>query len=202
MRREERRAQVLQVAREVFAELGYHRASISDIIDRAGVARGTFYLYFEGKRAIFEELVDDLFARIRANIHRVDTAGGPLRMMNELHANLDAIVAVLTGNLDLTRILLHEAVGLDEGFDEKLRSFYAEVHTLVSESLELGQEMGFIRALDTRLASRFLLGSMKELLFDLTLSGGAALEDAHKATDELLDFYARGIVEPAVLAAL
>ena len=48
--REDRRAQILQKAKEVFAERGYHNASISEIILRAGIARGTFYLYFRTKR--------------------------------------------------------------------------------------------------------------------------------------------------------
>src|SRR5438552_1828440 len=60
--REERRAQVLATARRLFAERGYHNTSISEIIAACRIARGTFYLYFESKRAIFDELLDDLFA--------------------------------------------------------------------------------------------------------------------------------------------
>ena len=51
--RVERRAALLSTARQVFAQHGYHSTSIDDLIDAAGVARGTFYLYFESKRAIF-----------------------------------------------------------------------------------------------------------------------------------------------------
>ena len=51
-----RRAQLLDASRQVFAERGYHRASVSDIITAAGVARGTFYNYFESKRAVFRAL--------------------------------------------------------------------------------------------------------------------------------------------------
>ncbi|MBT8491506.1 MAG: TetR/AcrR family transcriptional regulator, partial [Deltaproteobacteria bacterium] len=38
-----RRDQILRVATAVFADKGYHKASISHIIERAGIARGTFY---------------------------------------------------------------------------------------------------------------------------------------------------------------
>ncbi len=41
----------------MFAAKGYHGTRISDIIDAAGIARGTFYLYFESKSAIFLELI-------------------------------------------------------------------------------------------------------------------------------------------------
>ncbi len=44
MVREQRREQVLDAAKAVFAKKGFHRSSIADIIQRAGIARGTFYL--------------------------------------------------------------------------------------------------------------------------------------------------------------
>jgi AcrR family transcriptional regulator len=59
------RARLLETAESVFAELGYHEASIVKITEAAGVAQGTFYLYFAGKREIFDELVRDLNRRVR-----------------------------------------------------------------------------------------------------------------------------------------
>ena len=51
------RRRLLDAAEQVFAELGYHEASIVKITEAAGVAQGTFYLYFDSKQAIFDELV-------------------------------------------------------------------------------------------------------------------------------------------------
>jgi AcrR family transcriptional regulator len=51
--REARRAQILESALTVFATKGYHETSVTDLVDAAGVARGTFYLYFDSKEAIF-----------------------------------------------------------------------------------------------------------------------------------------------------
>ena len=56
---DDRRAQLLVAARTVFASLGYHRANVSAIIDQAGVARGTFYNYFESKRACFQAVLSE-----------------------------------------------------------------------------------------------------------------------------------------------
>ena len=56
--RESRRAHILHTALEVFATNGYHQTRVSDIIEAAGIARGTFYLYFESKSAIFLELLE------------------------------------------------------------------------------------------------------------------------------------------------
>jgi AcrR family transcriptional regulator len=59
------RRRLLESAEQVFAELGYHEASIVKITEAAGVAQGTFYLYFSSKKEIFDELVRDLNVRVR-----------------------------------------------------------------------------------------------------------------------------------------
>lgn len=59
------RARIVEVATEVFAEHGYHDASIVKITEAAHVAQGTFYLYFSSKQEVFEEVVRDLNTRVR-----------------------------------------------------------------------------------------------------------------------------------------
>ena len=59
------RAKLLEAAESVFASVGYHEASIVKITEAAGVGLGTFYLYFDGKQAIFDEVVEDLNRRVR-----------------------------------------------------------------------------------------------------------------------------------------
>jgi AcrR family transcriptional regulator len=59
------RRRLLEAAETVFAELGYHDASIVKITEAAGVGQGTFYLYFSSKKEIFDELVLDLNHRVR-----------------------------------------------------------------------------------------------------------------------------------------
>jgi AcrR family transcriptional regulator len=65
LRGEQTRRRLLEAAERVFAELGYHDASIVKITQAAEVSQGTFYIYFEGKRQIFDELVADLNRRVR-----------------------------------------------------------------------------------------------------------------------------------------
>jgi AcrR family transcriptional regulator len=59
------RERLLAAAEKVFSDLGYPEASIVKITEAAGVAQGTFYLYFASKQEIFEELVRDLNRRVR-----------------------------------------------------------------------------------------------------------------------------------------
>ena len=68
----QRRRQILDAAKHVFADSGYHGASIHAIIDRADIARGTFYLYFESKSAVFSSILDEAMESLRRLMHRID----------------------------------------------------------------------------------------------------------------------------------
>ena len=62
--REERRAQVLAAAREVFVAQGYHTAGMDDIADRAGVSKPVLYQHFPGKLDLYLALLDDGIASL------------------------------------------------------------------------------------------------------------------------------------------
>ena len=77
------RRRLLEAAESVFAELGYHNASIVKLTEAAGVGQGTFYLYFQGKRQIFDELVLDLNHRVRRAMTEA-SSGAETRAEREL----------------------------------------------------------------------------------------------------------------------
>ena len=60
------RTQILDAAREVFADIGYGAASVRDIVRRTDLATGTFYNYFPDKESVFAALLDDAAVRGRA----------------------------------------------------------------------------------------------------------------------------------------
>ena len=62
------RRSLVKAAEEVFGEFSYERASVSEITRRAGVAQGTFYVYFPDKKSVFIELVHHLNEILRRTI--------------------------------------------------------------------------------------------------------------------------------------
>jgi AcrR family transcriptional regulator len=59
---------ILDAAREEFGERGFSDSSIVGITQRAGVALGTFYTYFDSKEALFQALVRDMSAQVRDSV--------------------------------------------------------------------------------------------------------------------------------------
>lgn len=82
-RGERTRHKLLEAAEQTFAELGYHDASIVKITEAAGVGQGTFYLYFPGKKQVFDEVVLDLNSRVRHAMTEA-SAQGKTRAEREL----------------------------------------------------------------------------------------------------------------------
>jgi AcrR family transcriptional regulator len=194
----ERRSQILTVAADLFGERGYHATSISDIIRAAGIARGTFYLYFDNKRAIFEELVDLLLERLHRAIRLVETGPGAPSARRQLLDNLQRVIGLLTEERSLLAILLEGAVGLDRAFDDKLADFYEQVARAIESSLLLGRELGLVRPCDTRVVSLAVLGGLKEVLHDLLRAAPGAPRDHAALAESILDIYSRGVLVEGV----
>ncbi len=80
---EVRREELLDTALELFSSVGYERASVEQITEKVGVAKGTFYHYFESKQDLLGQLVDsfadELFQRLEAALAEV-TGGALMRL--------------------------------------------------------------------------------------------------------------------------
>lgn len=71
---EERQAHILQAALEVFSEHGFAATRLDDIAARAGVAKGTLYLYFPDKETLFERMLQSAAAPALAQLARLAEA--------------------------------------------------------------------------------------------------------------------------------
>ena len=193
--RESRRAHILWTALEVFAKNGYHQTRVSDILDAAGIARGTFYLYFESKSAIFLELLDSLLTQLRDTVVGVETGPDAPPVKDQLLATVTNVVRVVEDHQLLAQIILREAVGLDEDVDQKLNEFYGNLRRFISESLQNGQRMGIVRPdLDTDIVAACILGSIKYILEQYVMHSQDEPFDAHRVGRAVLDYNLRGVL--------
>lgn len=103
------REELLRAGRRLFSERGLYDSRVEDITASAGIAKGTFYLYFESKedliRAVAREAFEELGALAEAKTLDDSTASGVARGVVEAH------VAFFSENPDLMRIL-HQLRGM------------------------------------------------------------------------------------------
>jgi AcrR family transcriptional regulator len=196
MERTERRAQVLRHAKRIFARKGYHRTNVADIIARAGIARGTFYLYFQNKKELFEELLEQVVRELSTRILRLKVGPAESNPVDQLRDNLRRVVGFVLHERELTDILLNHSVGFDRELDAKIREFYDRIAQMIQRSLDLGIQMQLVRQCDTRAVSYCILGGIKEVVGVLSRTRS---RDTETLVQEILDFGLRGVARPELL---
>ncbi|MBV9011365.1 MAG: TetR/AcrR family transcriptional regulator [Pseudonocardiales bacterium] len=89
MPRDERRAQLLAAATDVFVTNGYHATVMDDIAERAGVSKPVLYQHFPGKLelylALLERHTDELIRRVRQAIEETEDNGQRVRNAVEVY---------------------------------------------------------------------------------------------------------------------
>ncbi|MDK8179652.1 TetR/AcrR family transcriptional regulator [Paenibacillus sp. UMB4589-SE434] len=69
---EERKAEIMDVALELFASKGFEHTAVSDIVKKIGVAQGTFYYYFKTKEEIMLALINRSLVEHEASVKAID----------------------------------------------------------------------------------------------------------------------------------
>ncbi len=152
-RGERTRARLLQAAEDVFAEVGYPDASIVKITEQAGVGLGTFYVYFEGKKEIFDEVVRDLNHRVRAAMTAA-TADARTRIEAE-RAGFSAFFRFTADHPALYRIV-RQAEFVSPAV---MKEHYTSILHGYEQGLTRAREAGQIAKLDPTVASWVLMGA-------------------------------------------
>lgn len=191
-RREERRQQILVCARDAFAERGYQAVTIDDIVEAAEIARGTFYLYFDDKRALLDALVDEFLQRILGCVVGIDIRHPTDSPREQLRQNVGRIVHMALSDPAMVKVALRDATGLDPAFDEKLRSFYMALRVVLGESLEEGQQNRIVRTGDREVMVSIGLGGLRELVLDAVT--GILDRTPEALTEELMRFLDHGLL--------
>jgi AcrR family transcriptional regulator len=112
---EDRKQQILAAARVVFDEKGYEKATVSDIVRRAGVAQGTFYLYFASKREAIIELARQPMEEV---VGRMEAAVGSATSFEEvLRAAMKLAFEFERPNMDLCRLITQANASRDALFE-------------------------------------------------------------------------------------
>ena len=159
------RQRLIEAAERVFAQVGYHDASIVKITEAAGVAMGTFYLYFRGKKEIFDELLRDLNRRVRHAMSEA-SAQGETRLEQEL-LGFRAFFRFTADHPALYRVIRQaEFVS-----PEMLRYHYEKLSSGYVEGLEAAAERGEVGKIDAEVSAWALMAAgeligMRWILWD------------------------------------
>lgn len=154
-----RRAELISAAQQVFAAQGVANTTVSDIVEAAGVAQGTFYLYFASKDDVLIAVAERVVAGI------IETAEAALTSeasaVDQLRAFIDALGSFedLPGAAELAE-LLHRPENrlLHDRLEERITP---RLVPLMETIVARGEAEGVFEVADTRAAAWFVLGGLR-----------------------------------------
>lgn len=189
-----RQAQLMDVAMEIFAEKGYHSTSVEDIVNTAGVAKGTFYLHFEGKKDVLDKIIDSYFSMLYESLKVLDiSVPRPVEEIKETYMNVSRALIADTRMKQFVRLLLSEMMGLDRGLTYRINDFFNRIVQMSTGYMRKAQdENRIISTIDPVMISHGIIGSVKELLYQWAVIDENI--DLERAISDLVDVYFRGMI--------
>jgi AcrR family transcriptional regulator len=118
-----RRAAILEAALDEFSARGFAAARLDDVARRAGVAKGTIYLHFKDKEALFQELVRTMLSPLVMTLEQLRASDVPIRVVLERFADLFVREIYGTRRRDVARLVITEG----SRFPSLAEFYYREV---------------------------------------------------------------------------
>ncbi|MFS0557101.1 TetR/AcrR family transcriptional regulator [Brevibacillus sp. 179-C9.3 HS] len=181
------RSRLLTAAASEFAEKGFHRTRVSDIVSAAGLTQASFYQYFDSKEGLYQQLTSTFVARLQelADSGQKVTALTTGNVFGQVRENLLSLFRFFQEQPDLTRIVLYQA---EEG-----EALYRKLASMVAVNLRQNQAAGHVRTdLSVEVAAEAMIAVVDRLTSRYLLTGE---KTAEQLADAAVSFLAFGILQ-------
>ncbi len=160
---------ILRAAIKVFASRGFFQSKVADVAQAAGVADGTVYLYFKSKDdlliSIFNETMDDVIAKSRGELQKIEDPVERLRKIASLH------LAWLGQDRQLAVVFQVELRQSTKFMEEFSTTRLAEYFELIREVIVDGQAKGIFRKeVQPQVATKVFFGALDGMVTNWILS--------------------------------
>ena len=172
--RKEKTQQIADAALKLFLLRGVETVTIDDIVKAAGIAKGSFYRYFEDKEALVSSIVTPMAAQFlqalshcEAQIENAPDIETQKVVYMELAENLASVVLT---SPDVLRFYLQEKRGPLEGAARPIRLVAQEIGLLALKTTQKAHAQGLLKPISAQVSTLVVVGAVEELLFQM-LSG-------------------------------
>lgn len=196
-RKQDRPAEILAAALKTFSIKGFAATRLDEVAKEAGVSKGTLYLYFESKEALFKAVVTEFVVpQIAKAEEQADQYAGSIKelMLNLLEQwRVNVLETELSG---LTKIMIAEASNFPEMAKFYLENVIQRMRDFVTKLIDLGIERGEFRQCNSEYTARTFLTTM---VFTAIWKHSLAPYDKNYDTNEYLnssmEIFLRGILK-------
>lgn len=187
-KKDAKRTAMMQASVRVFAEKGYHAATIRDVVQEADVAVGTFYFYFPDKETLFVHLYEEtalfLLQAIKQGIQSRST------LPHQISAGLQAYINIAVYEPAIVQLLLVGGVGAVPSLAAKRNEFRESLINAWQRPLDMALDNTLIVPQNTRRVAEALAGAFDEVILNL-LNNPDPESEAGATLQDLIDFALR-----------
>ncbi|MEK4092057.1 TetR family transcriptional regulator [Viridibacillus sp. FSL H8-0110] len=176
---------IILAAIDVFREKGVEKTKVSDIVKSAGIAQGTFYLYFPSKLSVMPAIAAVMVEKIMSEVnHRFQENESIEGQLNQI---VDAVFYLTKEYRDVFA-LVYAGITQTEHLKE-WETIYAPFYEWMNNFLKQAQNAGDIRdSLITERSSKLIIGLIESAAEQIYLYDDLDEENATLQKQELLDF--------------
>ena len=182
----DRRQKIVDNASELFAAKGYHGTTIDEIVQATGIAKGTFYIYFDSKETLLVEVIKRL---VSTTMERIDARLAE-KKERDFIANIEMkgqeFLDLYLSKSQLLYMLIGEAVGnqrLMDQLEEVFRQMAASIERDLREGIQAGELYPYS---DLRTVAYALVGMGQTIAILLSAAGEEQVEKTRKTVHELM----------------
>ncbi|WP_025686566.1 TetR/AcrR family transcriptional regulator [Paenibacillus maysiensis] len=181
VRGREGRRLLLEAGAEEFAQTGFYHTKVSSIAARAGLTQPDFYIHFESKEQMYEELVESFRVLVNETVQcmKVEPDQSQAEILSRGLVFLESIFRMLSNNPAITRVGFYQA-------SDSVR-IKAEMAGHIKKHLLAAQRWGSCREeLDPELTAECVVGLIERLTLTQLLTGRESPSVLAKQTRNLL----------------
>ncbi len=195
-RKDARPEEIISAALEVFTDRGFAATKLEEVARRAGVTKGTIYLYFENKEALFKALIRQTIVPVIAQGEELAKSftGSARDLFERLVREYWRLVGE-TSLVGIPKLMMAEA----NNFPELARFYYEEVvtrgHRLMAGVIERGIKAGEFRPVNVMIAAKLAMSPLMHAVIARKAFSACMPEgfDVGKYLDTHIDLYLHGI---------
>lgn len=156
-RKRRKKLSIFEAAMTVFSEKGFEKATVDEIAERAGIAKGTIYYNYGSKKNLFLSLLEEGIERLETAVKK------EIARRNNIRTKLEALITVqlqfFEDYKNYCKVLLSEVWGRDTPWEEKAERIRSGYLSMIRDLIEAGKAEGLIKKrLDTGTTASALFG--------------------------------------------
>lgn len=194
-----RREEIIRTAREIFSQKGFSETRVTDITEKAGIAKGTLYLYFRSKEELFLAVIRDAAERLRNSV--AEALHGVEDPLERVRISVPVIFDTCRREAALYLAIFQQSTFMDSEHAAEMQALYEPLAEDFQKTIEEGAKKRVFHVGDPQVLSHGVFGFLASLIHRWLLmetAGNTPEGYLEKMVETVSRFFCYGLVGTAL----